>query len=232
MQCIYIDPPYGIKFNSNWQVSTRSREVRDNKREDVSREPEQVKAFRDTWKDGIHSYLTYLRDRLTVACDLLAESGSIFIQIGDENVHRVRAVMDEVFGADNFCADIIYQKTVYSTSIGLPTVHDYVLWYAKSRNQVKYRPLFNVLDESAIDKSFRYFFVDSLVGQKGGTSIAKDIAPERLGRFMSDNITSPGASNYDDTFSFEGENWKPGRESWSRSSEQFFRVDKWSLCRG
>src|SRR5712664_126632 len=91
VQCIYIDPPYGIKFNSNWQVSTQSRDVKDGKREDVSREPEQVKAFRDTWKDGIHSYLTYLRDRLTVARDLLTESGSIFMQIGDENVHRVRA---------------------------------------------------------------------------------------------------------------------------------------------
>ena len=98
VQCIYFDPPYGIKFNSNWQVSTQSRDVKDGKREDISREPEQVKAFRDTWKDGIHSYLTYLRDRLTVARELLTESGSIFVQIGDENVHRVRAVMDEVFG--------------------------------------------------------------------------------------------------------------------------------------
>ena len=100
VQCIYFDPPYGIKFNSNWQVSTQSRDVKDGKQADISREPEQVKAFRDTWKDGIHSYLTYLRDRLTVMRDLLTESGSIFVQIGDENVHRVRAVMDEVFGDD------------------------------------------------------------------------------------------------------------------------------------
>ena len=102
VQCIYFDPPYGIKFNSNWQVSTLSRDVKDGKQQDVSREPEQIKAFRDTWKDGIHSYLTYLRDRLTVARELLTESGSIFVQIGDENVHRVRAVMDEVFGEENF----------------------------------------------------------------------------------------------------------------------------------
>ena len=101
VQCIYFDPPYGIKFNSNWQVSTQSRDVKDGKQADISREPEQVKAFRDTWKDGIHSYLTYLRDRLTVMRDLLTESGSIFVQIGDENVHRVRAVMDEVFGERN-----------------------------------------------------------------------------------------------------------------------------------
>ena len=102
VQCIYLDPPYGIKFNSNFQWSTTSRDVRDGNKEHITREPEQVKAFRDTWRDGIHSYLTYLRDRLTVARDLLTESGSIFVQIGDENVHRVRALMDEVFGEDNF----------------------------------------------------------------------------------------------------------------------------------
>ncbi len=102
VQCIYLDPPYGIKFNSNFQWSTTSRDVKDGNVEHITREPEQVKAFRDTWRDGIHSYLTYLRDRLTVARDLLADSGSIFVQIGDENVHRVRALMDEVFGEDNF----------------------------------------------------------------------------------------------------------------------------------
>jgi adenine-specific DNA-methyltransferase len=110
VQCIYIDPPYGVGFNSNWQVSTQSRDVKDGKREDISREPEQVKAFRDTWKDGIHSYLTYLRDRLTVARDLLHESGSIFVQIGDENVHRVRALMDEVFGERSYVNDNRLQK--------------------------------------------------------------------------------------------------------------------------
>ena len=102
VQCIYIDPPYGIKFNSNFQWSTTSRDVKDGKADHITREPEQVKAFRDTWRDGIHSYLTYLRDRLTVARDLLTESGSIFVQIGDENIHRVRALMDEVFGEENF----------------------------------------------------------------------------------------------------------------------------------
>ena len=102
VQCIYIDPPYGIRFNSNFQWSTTSRDVKDGKAEHITREPEQVKAFRDTWRDGIHSYLTYLRDRLTVARDLLTESGSVFVQIGDENVHRVRALMDEVFGEANF----------------------------------------------------------------------------------------------------------------------------------
>jgi adenine-specific DNA-methyltransferase len=110
VQCIYLDPPYGIKFNSNFQWSTTSRDVKDGSKDHITREPEQVRAFRDTWRDGIHSYLTYLRDRLTVARDLLGETGSIFVQIGDENVHRVRALMDEVFGENNFCADIVYQK--------------------------------------------------------------------------------------------------------------------------
>ena len=111
VQCIYFDPPYGIKFNSNFQWSTTSRDVKDGKADQITREPEQVKAFRDTWRDGIHSYLTYLRDRLTVARDLLTDSGSIFVQIGDENVHRVRAVMDEVFGEDNFVAMCTVRKT-------------------------------------------------------------------------------------------------------------------------
>src|SRR5688572_22496208 len=111
VQCIYIDPPYGIKFNSNFQWSTSSRDVKDGKADHITREPEQVKAFRDTWRDGIHSYLTYLRDRITVARDLLAESGSIFVQIGEENVHRVRALMDEVFGEDNFVSQVSFKTT-------------------------------------------------------------------------------------------------------------------------
>src|SRR5580698_381419 len=111
VQCIYVDPPYGIKFNSNFQWSTTSRDVTDGNVEHITREPEQVKAFRDTWRDGIHSYLTYLRDRLTVARDLLAESGSMFVQIGDENVHRVRALLDEVFAEDNFIAQLLFKKT-------------------------------------------------------------------------------------------------------------------------
>jgi len=125
VQCIYFDPPYGIKFNSNWQVSTQSRDVKDGKREDVSREPEQVKAFRDTWKEGIHSYLTYLRDRLAVARELLTESGSLFIQIGDENVHRVRSVLDEVFGSDNFVSEITLRKTAGQDERLLNNVSDY-----------------------------------------------------------------------------------------------------------
>src|SRR5690606_37184402 len=109
VQMIYIDPPYGIKFGSNWQVSTRKCDVKDGKAEDATRQPEQVRAFRDTWKLGIHSYLSYLRDRLVIARDLLTESGSCFVQIGDENVHLVRAIMDEVFGSENFVSQICYR---------------------------------------------------------------------------------------------------------------------------
>ncbi|MEN3974288.1 site-specific DNA-methyltransferase [Emcibacter sp. SYSU 3D8] len=139
VQCIYLDPPYGIKFNSNFQWSTTSRDVKDGSKDHISREPEQVKAFRDTWRDGIHSYLTYLRDRLTVGRDLLAETGSIFVQIGDENVHRVRAVMDEVFGSDNFCNLIGFKKTGGLISGFLPSTGDYLLWYAKDIEKAKFR---------------------------------------------------------------------------------------------
>lgn len=153
VQCIYFDPPYGIKFNSNWQVSTRSRDVKDGKQPDISREPEQVKAFRDTWKDGIHSYLTYLRDRLTAMRDLLTESGSIFVQIGDENVHRVRAVMDEIFGAENFVVEIAFAKTSSSTGENIAPTLDRIVWYARNKIQLKFHP----------------YMVEKRPGEKGGT---------------------------------------------------------------
>ena len=142
VQCIYFDPPYGIKFNSNFQWSTTNNKVTDGKTDHITREPEQVKAFRDTWRDGVHSYLTYLRDRLTVARDLLADSGSIFVQIGDENVHRVRALMDEVFGEDNFVSEITFVKNSGQTTSLLSGNFDYIIWYAKKRNSIKYRQPF------------------------------------------------------------------------------------------
>ncbi|MEI7939992.1 MAG: site-specific DNA-methyltransferase, partial [Verrucomicrobiota bacterium] len=141
-QCIYFDPPYGIKFNSNFQWSTTSRDVKDGNAGHITREPEQVKAFRDTWRDGIHSYLTYLRDRLTVARDLLTDSGSIFVQIGDENVHRVRAVMDEVFGATNHVGTITVQKTGSTDQALIPQTVDYLLVFAKDIENAKYRQLY------------------------------------------------------------------------------------------
>lgn len=143
VQCIYIDPPYGIKFNSNFQWSTTSRDVKDGKADHITREPEQVKAFRDTWRDGIHSYLTYLRDRLTVARDLLTDSGSIFMQIGEENVHRVRALMDEIFGDENFVSIITYRTSSGLGSIFLQTNGDYIIWFSKNKSSTKFRQLFN-----------------------------------------------------------------------------------------
>src|SRR5450759_807762 len=151
VQCIYIDPPYGIKFNSNFQWSTTSRDVTDGKVDHITREPEQVKAFRDTWRDGIHSYLTYLRDRLTVARDLLRQSGSVFVQIGDENLHRVRSLLDEIFGAANFVSMITIQKAGSTFSQYLGGVADFVLWYAKDRDSMKYRELFAERDISKDD---------------------------------------------------------------------------------
>jgi adenine-specific DNA-methyltransferase len=142
VQCIYFDPPYGIKFNSNFQWSTTSRDVKDGKVDHITREPEQVKAFRDTWRAGIHSYLTYLRDRLTVARDLLTESGSIFVQIGDENVHRVRALMDEVFGDGNFITVINAQKTGSVTGEFIQSNTDYIIWFCRSRIAAKFRQPF------------------------------------------------------------------------------------------
>ena len=141
VQMIYLDPPYGIKFGSNWQASTRKRDVKDGKLEDATIEAEQIKAFRDTWELGIHSYLGYLRDRLVAARDLLTESGSIFVQIGDENVHLVRAVMDEVFGSENFVGQIALRTTTSATAKYLPRTCDYAVWFAKDSAYTKYRSL-------------------------------------------------------------------------------------------
>jgi adenine-specific DNA-methyltransferase len=160
IQCIYLDPPYGIKFNSNFQWSTTSRDVKDGNVEHITREPEQVKAFRDTWRDGIHSYLTYLRDRLTVARELLTESGSIFVQIGDENVHRVRALMDEVFGDENFCAAIAFRKTGGFDAALIQRNFDHILWYANSQTKIKFRSAFKELKPTRSDTVFYDYVAD------------------------------------------------------------------------
>lgn len=151
VQCIYFDPPYGIKFNSNWQVSTQSTKVSDGKKEDVSREPEQVKAFRDTWKDGIHSYLTYLRDRMMVARELLSESGSIFVQIGDENAHRIRAVLEEVFGEKNLVAQLVYVTTSGRQDRFIDSVTNHIIWFARNISAAKYRQLYLGRDDYSGD---------------------------------------------------------------------------------
>ncbi len=144
VQCIFFDPPYGIKFNSNFQWSTTSRDVKDGNVGHITREPEQVKAFRDTWRDGIHSYLTYLRDRLTVARDLLTDSGSIFVQIGEENAHRVRALMEEVFGEENFVSMIAFATTSAHSTIYLSNTSDYIIFFAKKKEALKFRALHGI----------------------------------------------------------------------------------------
>jgi hypothetical protein len=155
VQMIYFDPPYGIKFGSNWQVSTRKRDVKDGKVEDATRQPEQIRAFRDTWKLGVHSYLAYLRDRLTVARELLTETGSVFVQIGDENVHLVRNVLDEVFGSEHFVSLISIRKLTGVDSTLLPSTTDFVLFYAKDIEQTKFRHL--LLERLDLDEgSSRY----------------------------------------------------------------------------
>src|SRR5882724_9051488 len=206
VQCIYIDPPYGIKFNSNFQWSTTSRDVKDGNKDHITREPEQVKAFRDTWRDGIHSYLTYLRDRLTVARDLLADSGSIFVQIGDENVHRVRALMDEVFGEDNFAAEIVFQKTSSTSSDELSGVFDCLLWFSKSATR-KYRPLFQ-LKSPGDEGATQYSLGESEDGVHRTLSDWGDLGVDAglLKIFSHDNITSQRPAQGDDVrdFTYEG----------------------------
>ena len=155
VQCVYMDPPYGIKFGSNWQASTTKRDVKDGKVEDATRQPEQIKAFRDTWELGIHSYLAYLRDRLVLARDLLTESGSVFVQIGDQNVHLVRCILDEVFRPDNFVAEIHFQKTSYATTETIAVISDTMLWYAANKEQVKVRKLYSPRAPSAGEFSSR-----------------------------------------------------------------------------
>jgi adenine-specific DNA-methyltransferase len=189
VQCIYFDPPYGIKFNSNFQWSTTSRDVKDGSKDHITREPEQVKAFRDTWRDGIHSYLTYLRDRLTVTRDLLTESGSIFVQIGDENVHRVRAVMDEVFGESNICSQITLVKTAGQTSELIAGTADYVLWYAKNRASVKFRVPYSEKNLSS-DKSGVYRWIKDEIGSVRPLSDAERSDGLMTGVFRFDNLTS------------------------------------------
>ena len=196
VQMIYIDPPYGIKFGSNWQPSTCKRDVKDTKAEDVTRQPEQIRAYRDTWKLGIHSYLSYLRDRLTVARELLTESGSIFVQIGDENVHLVRCVMDEVFGLENFVAQIYFKTTSGRHAAKIDRLGNYVLWFAKDIENVKYRNLFI---------------------QKPGNDKPKISS----GDLQSQGVRSTGSY----TVQFEGKEYQPlSTNHWKTTEESMYRL--------
>lgn len=234
VQCIYFDPPYGIKFNSNFQWSTTSRDVTDGKAVHITREPEQVKAFRDTWSDGINSYLTYLRDRITVARDLLSDSGSLFVQIGDENVHRVRAVLDEVFGEENFISQITVTKTTSATSDYLGGVADYIVWVSRNRKYCKYRQLYK--DKSAGGDGAGHY--GSLIFQDGTRRAAT--SDEKAGKlppdaelFTPDQLQSSGshgsakgtgAASWFDV-DCEGRSFTPTMQSiWKTSEKGMWRL--------
>ncbi len=208
VQCIYFDPPYGIKFNSNFQWSTTSRDVKDGNTDHITREPEQVKAFRDTWRDGIHSYLTYLRDRLTVARDLLTDSGSIFVQIGDENVHRVRAVMDEVFGDENFVSQITVRKTTSEGTTLLGATCDFVLWFGKRKEVTKARPLYAGRSEDSEGRYTSKYFDGSL--------------------YRLDNLTSSRPAGEGDVSKFRwfGEDHTPGKGTFKTKESGLIRLGK------
>jgi adenine-specific DNA-methyltransferase len=230
VQTMYMDPPYGIKFGSNWQVSTNKRDVKDGKIEDLTPQPEQVRAFRDTWKLGIHSYLHYLRDRLIVARDLLTDSGSIFVQIGDENAHLVRCLLDEVFGSDNYVAVINYTKTSGQTARYLSVTTDYVLWYSKDIEQLKYRPLYL---EKALngDGSAMYQYVEFPDGTRRRLTPSEKAAPGnlpsgsrifRLGDVTSQRQNRPSGAGTAMYFGVELEGktfFPPGARGWSATQD-------------
>ncbi|MCX5820249.1 MAG: site-specific DNA-methyltransferase [Deltaproteobacteria bacterium] len=225
VQCIYLDPPYGIKFNSNFQWSTTSRDVKDGNTDHITREPEQVKAFRDTWRDGIHSYLTYLRDRLTVARDLLTESGSIFVQIGEENVHRVRTVMDEVFGESNSLALIPFIKTVGKSGAGLDSVNDYLLWYCRDKDRIKYRQLYHFRSRKALDQG--YTWIEEAEGNRRRLTVAekrdeKEVLEGR--RFITAPLVSQsGGENSAFAINFQGADFRPSRGTFWKTNVNGFK---------
>lgn len=227
VQCIYLDPPYGIKFNSNFQWSTANKEVKDGAIKHITNGPEQVKAFRDTWNDGINSYLTYLRDRLLVARDLLSESGSIFMQIGDENVHRVRALMDEVFNAKNF-VNQINCRTSSGTTRGnsLKRSCDYLLWYAKSIDNVKFRRL--AIRRDIETKMYNQLLFSDLSTRPMSKDEKDDpsLIPKDAMPYRKLPLFSMSAGDHSERVAF-GKPWKiPSNRSWRHSAEGFVRLLK------
>ena len=228
VQCVYFDPPYGIKFNSNFQWSTTSRDVKDGNIEQITREPEQVKAFRDTWRDGIHSYLTYLRDRLTVARDLLTESGSIFVQIGDENVHRVRALLEEVFGQGNFIAQLLFKKTGSMSGNYISGIADTVLWYGKSQNKTKFRRLLTERSVEAVDSGFSNIELPDGTFRRLTSAELNGESPFPEGvRFQTAPLMSSGEAKTPQPFTFEGVTYLPAKGNhWKVSVENLPKVSK------
>ncbi len=228
VQMIYMDPPYGIKFGSNWQVSTRKRDVKDGKEEDLTRQPEQIKAFRDTWELGIHSYLSYLRDRLTVAHSLLTESGSLFVQMNSENVHLVTSILDEVFGSENFIANIIFRKK--SLPLGakhLETMHDHILFYAKDKDRLKYRQLFEENDVSQISSHGPYaLWPDGSFSSIDLSDFQSKEHPKGTVYYRLFSTIAPSYSEQTDfPYSFEGKKFNPpSRGAWVVDKEKLDRL--------
>jgi len=216
VQCIYFDPPYGIKFNSNFQWSTTSRDVKDGNAEHITREPEQVKAFRDTWRDNIHSYLTYLRDRLTVARDLLASSGSIFVQIGDENVHVVRSLLDEVLGAANFLSLISVQTTTGFEATFLGNMSDFVLWYAKDKKSSKSNPPFYRKQFELGEGNAKWLMLEdsSYRGVSARERRGENPIPTGALPYQPDNLISQGRAKEPQPFIFREKTYDP----WPKNS--------------
>ncbi|GAA2375028.1 DNA methyltransferase [Dactylosporangium salmoneum] len=224
VQMVYIDPPYGIKFGSNWQVSARNRDVKDGKLEDAAREAEQIKAFRDTWEVGIHSYLSYLRDRLLTARDLLTDSGSCFVQIGDENVHLVRSLMDEVFGSENFVSQIVFKKTAGATSSYLGAVADIILWYATDLPRLKYRQPYAQKTKTADEQYTTLLMRDGSMRRMTAEELAGiDQLPNGSRRVYPDTLTSqrpPG----DFPVEFEGTAYRPRPGYWKTNPDGMRRL--------
>jgi adenine-specific DNA-methyltransferase len=230
VQCIYLDPPYGIRFNSNFQWSTTSRDVKDGNKDHITREPEQVKAFRDTWRDGIHSYLTYLRDRLTVARDLLADTGSIFVQIGDENVHRVRTLMDEVFGDENFVSLVTFFKSGSQTSELLPSSTDFIVWYGKKIDATKMRPSwYHKLEGRSSTQVYRHVLLPdgSRRNLTRGEFDDPTLLPQGSKIYRLSGMTSASGSS---TTTFEYElhkhKFRPPRGGWRTNFQGMERLEK------
>jgi adenine-specific DNA-methyltransferase len=220
VQMIYIDPPYGVKFGSNFQPFVRKREVKHNDDSDMTREPEMVQAYRDTWELGLHSYLTYLRDRLLLAKELLNPSGSVFVQISDENLHHVRELLDEVFGSENFAAEIFFQKTSYATSDLVPAVGDYLLWYARDIDRVKYRQLFFSALPTPAELANYYVEDDDRVRRLTEEEAQSPALLNGRLPFQSRDLASAGAGATTVPFSFGSKVFSPGaNRHWKTSSE-------------
>jgi adenine-specific DNA-methyltransferase len=210
VQMIYMDPPYGIKFASNFQPEIGKRDVKD-KESDLTREPEVVKAYRDTWTLGVHSYLAYLRDRLILCRELLTDSGSIFVQISDENLHRIRSVMDEVFGTSNFVSVITVKKTTSASGERLSSVADFLLWYAREKERMKYRSLFRS-KQLGEEGGTQYTWREYSSGERRNVGIDDSSACEGV-VFRQDNLTSQRPAQGADVtdFNFEGRDFSPGK---------------------